>query len=67
MAHMVFCTSTRLSWRAGRTAVRLRLRPEIYKNVSKKAWGEWVERQKMLLKSIGCTWTREAQDFWWSR
>jgi len=22
---------------------------KIYKNVSKQAWGEWVERQKMLL------------------
>src|SRR5260370_35373167 len=37
---------------------------EIYKNVSKKSWGEWVERQKMLLNEYRLQpWTREAQEF----
>ena len=37
---------------------------KIYKNVSKKAWGEWVERQKMLLNEYRLQpWTREAQEF----
>ena len=37
---------------------------KIYKSVSKKAWGEWVERQKMLLNEYRLQpWTREAQEF----
>jgi len=37
---------------------------KIYKNVSKKAWGEWVERQKMLLNEYRLQpWTKEAQEF----
>jgi Fe-S cluster biosynthesis and repair protein YggX len=37
---------------------------KIYKNVSKKAWDEWVERQKMLLNEYRLQpWTREAQEF----
>ena len=37
---------------------------KIYKNVSKKSWGEWVERQKMLLNEYRLQpWTREAQEF----
>ena len=35
-----------------------------FKNVSKKSWAEWVERQKMLLNEYRLQpWTREAQDF----
>ena len=37
---------------------------KIFKNVSKKSWGEWVERQKMLLNEYRLQpWTREAQEF----
>jgi Fe-S cluster biosynthesis and repair protein YggX len=50
--------------RAGRAAVRLRLRPEDLQERLKKAWGEWVERQKMLLNEYRLQpWTREAQEF----
>ena len=37
---------------------------KIYDNVSKKSWGEWVERQKMLLNEYRLQpWTKEAQQF----
>src|SRR5271165_6731851 len=37
---------------------------KIYNNVSKKAWGEWVEHQKMLLNEYRLQpWTRESQEF----
>ncbi len=48
-----------MSRRSTRTLAR-----RSYKNVSKKPWGEWVERQKMLLNEYRLQpWTREAQDF----
>ena len=43
---------------------------KIYHNVSRQAWGEWLERQKMLLNEYRLQpWTREAQErsSWWSR
>jgi Fe-S cluster biosynthesis and repair protein YggX len=37
---------------------------KIFKNVSKAAWGEWVERQKMLLNEYRLQpWTPQAQQF----
>src|ERR1700677_4246552 len=37
---------------------------KIYNQVSKKAWSEWLERQKMLLNEYRLQpWTREAQEF----
>ncbi len=37
---------------------------KIYHNVSKQAWGEWLERQKMLLNEYRLQpWTPEAQEF----
>jgi len=37
---------------------------KIYDQVSKKAWAEWIERQKMLLNEYRLQpWTREAQEF----
>lgn len=37
---------------------------KIFKSVSQKSWGEWVERQKMLLNEYRLQpWTREAQEF----
>jgi Fe-S cluster biosynthesis and repair protein YggX len=37
---------------------------KIFNNVSKQSWGEWVERQKMLLNEYRLQpWTPEAQSF----
>ena len=37
---------------------------KIYNNVSKQSWGEWVERQKMLLNEYRLQpWTPQAQEF----
>ena len=37
---------------------------KIYDHVSKKAWAEWIERQKMLLNEYRLQpWTKEAQQF----
>jgi len=37
---------------------------QIYKTVSKQAWAEWVERQKMLLNEYRLQpWTPQAQNF----
>ena len=37
---------------------------KVYNNVSKKAWGEWVEHQKMLLNEYRLQpWTPQAQEF----
>lgn len=37
---------------------------KIYENVSKKAWGDWAEHQKMLLNEYRLQpWTAEAQKF----
>ena len=37
---------------------------KIFKNVSKAAWGEWVDRQKMLLNEYRLQpWTPQAQQF----
>ena len=65
MAHMVFCTKYKAEMEG------LDVPPfdsdfgqKIYKNVSKKAWAEWLERQKMLLNEYRLQpWTREAQEF----
>jgi Fe-S cluster biosynthesis and repair protein YggX len=37
---------------------------KIYNSVSKQSWGEWVERQKMLLNEYRLQpWTPQAQEF----
>jgi len=37
---------------------------KIFKNVSRAAWGEWVDRQKMLLNEYRLQpWTPQAQNF----
>jgi Fe-S cluster biosynthesis and repair protein YggX len=37
---------------------------KVYNNVSKKAWQEWLERQKMLLNEYRLQpWTPQAQEF----
>ena len=65
MAHTVFCV------RYKREMEGLEEPPfdndfgqKIWKNVSKAAWGEWVDRQKMLLNEYRLQpWTPQAQEF----
>ncbi|MEO6911091.1 MAG: oxidative damage protection protein, partial [Edaphobacter sp.] len=50
MAHMVFCVKYKAEMEGlDEAPFDSDLGQKIYKNVSQKAWGEWVERQKMLL------------------
>jgi Fe-S cluster biosynthesis and repair protein YggX len=65
MAHTVFCTKYKAEMEGlDEPPFDSDFGNKIYKNVSKKAWGEWVERQKMLLNEYRLQpWTREAQDF----
>jgi len=50
MAHMVFCTRNKKEMEGlDEPPFDSEFGQKIYKNVSKQAWGEWVERQKMLL------------------
>jgi len=65
MAHMVFCTKYKAELEGlDEPPFDSDFGQKIYKNVSQKAWGEWVERQKMLLNEYRLQpWTREAQDF----
>lgn len=65
MAHMVRCV------KYGREMEGLEERPfdselgqKIYDNVSKQAWAEWGEHQKMLMNEYRLQpWKREAQEF----
>ena len=65
MAHMVFCTKYKAEMEGlDEPPFDSDFGQKVYKNVSKKAWGEWVERQKMLLNEYRLQpWTREAQEF----
>jgi Fe-S cluster biosynthesis and repair protein YggX len=65
MAHMVFCTKYKAEMEGlDEPPFDSDFGQKIYKNVSQKAWGEWVERQKMLLNEYRLQpWTREAQEF----
>ena len=65
MAHMVFDTKYKQEMEGlDEPPFDSDFGQKIYKNVSKKAWGEWVERQKMLLNEYRLQpWTREAQEF----
>ena len=65
MAHTVFCTKYKAEMEGlDEPPFDSDFGNKIYKNVSKKAWGEWVERQKMLLNEYRLQpWTREAQEF----
>ena len=56
MAHMVFCTKYKAEMEGlDEPPFDTDFGQKIYKNVSKKAWGEWVERQKMLLNDYRLT------------
>jgi Fe-S cluster biosynthesis and repair protein YggX len=65
MPHMVFCAKYKAEMEGlDEPPFDSDFGQKIYKMVSKKAWGEWVERQKMLLNEYRLQpWTREAQDF----
>ncbi len=65
MAHMVFCAKYKAEMEGlDEPPFDSDFGQKIYKSVSKKAWGEWVERQKMLLNEYRLQpWTREAQEF----
>ena len=65
MAHMVFCTKYKAEMEGlDEPPFDSDFGHKIFKNVSQKAWGEWVERQKMLLNEYRLQpWTKEAQEF----
>jgi Fe-S cluster biosynthesis and repair protein YggX len=65
MAHMVFCAKYKAQMEGlDEPPFDSDFGNKVYHNVSKKAWGEWVERQKMLLNEYRLQpWTREAQEF----
>ena len=65
MAHMVFCIRNQREMEGlEEPPFDSELGQKIYKNVSKAAWGEWIERQKILLNEYRLQpWTQEAQQF----
>ena len=65
MAHMVFCVRNKKEMEGlEEPPFDSEFGQKIYKNVSKAAWGEWVERQKMLLNEYRLQpWTPTAQSF----
>jgi Fe-S cluster biosynthesis and repair protein YggX len=65
MAHMVFCVRNKREMEGlDEPPFDSEFGQKIYKNVSKAAWGEWVERQKMLLNEYRLQpWTPQAQQF----
>lgn len=65
MAHMVFCVRNKREMEGlDEPPFDSEFGQKIYKNVSKAAWGEWVERQKMLLNEYRLQpWNPQAQQF----
>ena len=65
MAHMVFCVRNKKEMEGlDEPPFDSEFGQKIYKNVSKQAWGEWVDRQKMLLNEYRLQpWTPQAQQF----
>jgi len=65
MAHMVLCAKYKQEMEGlDELPFDNDLGKKIYENVSKKAWGEWVDHQKMLLNEYRLQpWTKEAQTF----
>ena len=65
MAHMVFCVRYKKEMEGlDEPPFDSEFGQKIYKNVSKAAWGEWVDRQKMLLNEYRLQpWTPQAQQF----
>jgi len=69
MDHMVFCTKYKAEMKGlSEPPFDSEFGQKIYKNVSEKAWGEWVERQKMLLNEYRLHRGRvRRRSSWWSR
>jgi len=65
MAHTVFCVRNKKEMEGlDELPFDSEFGQKIYKNVSKAAWGEWVDRQKMLLNEYRLQpWTPQAQQF----
>jgi Fe-S cluster biosynthesis and repair protein YggX len=65
MAHTVFCVRNKREMEGlDEPPFDSEFGQKIFKNVSKAAWGEWVERQKMLLNEYRLQpWTLQAQEF----
>ena len=56
MAHMVFCVRNKKEMEGlDEPPFDSEFGQKIYKNVSKAAWAEWVDRQKMLLNEYRLT------------
>ena len=65
MAHMVFCSRFKQEMEGlDEAPFDSDFGNKVYNNVSKKAWQEWVERQKMLLNEYRLQpWLPQAQQF----
>jgi len=65
MARMVLCAKYKKEMEGlDEPPFDTELGQKIYNNVSKKAWQEWGEHQKMLLNEYRLQpWKREAQEF----
>jgi Fe-S cluster biosynthesis and repair protein YggX len=65
MAHMVFCVRNKKEMEGlDEPPFDSEFGQKIFKNVSKAAWAEWAERQKMLLNEYRLQpWTPQAQQF----
>jgi Fe-S cluster biosynthesis and repair protein YggX len=65
MAHTVFCVRNKMEMEGlDEPPFDSEFGQKIYKNVSKAAWSEWVDRQKMLLNEYRLQpWTPQAQQF----
>jgi Fe-S cluster biosynthesis and repair protein YggX len=65
MAHMVFCVRNQKELEGlEEPPFDSEFGQKIYQNVSKTAWKEWVDRQKMLLNEYRLQpWRPEAQQF----
>src|SRR3954469_16520952 len=65
MAHTVFCVRFKKEMEGlDELPLDSEFGQKIYKNVSKAAWGEWVDHQKMLLNEYRLQpWTPQAQQF----
>ena len=65
MAHNVYCVRNKKEMEGlDEPPFDSEFGQKIYKNVSKAAWSEWVDRQKMLLNEYRLQpWTPQAQQF----
>jgi Fe-S cluster biosynthesis and repair protein YggX len=65
MAHTVFCVRKKKELEGlDEPPFDTEFGRKIYENVSKEAWAEWVDRQRMLLNEYRLQpWTVQAQEF----